>query len=102
MVAHLEAAKGETQFSKAVAEVREALPPGLFIKGHNPLTLLHTALSRGLHGSSDEECLQAANDIRVVLVELAEKLTRALEDEKEVEDALNGWSRPLRRKSGDF
>src|SRR5262249_53009304 len=68
MIDRLEAAKGETQFSKAVAEVKEALPPGLFIKGHNPLTLLHTALSRGLHESSDEECLRAANDIRVILV----------------------------------
>lgn len=36
MIARPEAAKGETQFSKAVGEVREAFPPALFIKGHNP------------------------------------------------------------------
>src|SRR5262249_34267517 len=53
----LEQAKREVQFSKAVDSVRAAIPPALYIKGHNPLTLLHSALSEGLHEEADEACL---------------------------------------------
>ena len=47
-VATLEAAKAETQFTKALASVKDAMPQVLLINGHNPLTLLHSALSEGL------------------------------------------------------
>ena len=85
----LEAAKKETQFSKAVHAVKDALPQVLFIKGRNPLTLLHTALSRGIHAASDDECLKAANDVRIVLVELAERVGMALKEDNELNEALN-------------
>src|SRR5262249_36869209 len=64
-VALLENAKVETQFSKAVESVKDVIPSALYIKGHNPFTLLHSALSKGLHDASDEECLVTANDIRL-------------------------------------
>jgi hypothetical protein len=53
-ISELEGAKVETQFSKAVENVKTAIPEVLYIKGHNPLTLLHSALSEGLHEASDE------------------------------------------------
>jgi hypothetical protein len=85
----LEDAKKETQFSKAMDNVKDAIPQALLIKGqHNPLTLLHTALSRGLHAQTDQECLDLAHDIRVVLVELAERLGQALKDEAELNTAV--------------
>ena len=34
----------------------------------NPLAVLHDALSDGLHGRSDEECLALAAEIREILV----------------------------------
>lgn len=85
----LEKAKTETQFSRAVDMVRDAVPPSLLIDGHNPLTLLHRALSRNLHGASDEECLKAAHDVRVVLFAFAERLSQALKDQQELNDALS-------------
>ena len=84
----LEAAKEETQFSKALANVKDALPQTLLINGHNPFTLLHSALSEGLHDRSDEECLELASSIRVVLAELSERLGQALKDEAELNRAL--------------
>jgi hypothetical protein len=48
MIAALEAAKKETQFSKAMTAVKTAIPQGLLINGQNPLVLLHSALSDGL------------------------------------------------------
>jgi hypothetical protein len=87
-ISRLEAAKAESQFSKAVDMVKDAVPQSLLIKGHNPLTLLHSALSRNLHRASDAECLQVARDIRVILFELADRLGQALKDERELNDAL--------------
>jgi hypothetical protein len=85
----LETAKTETQFSKALSSVKDAIPQALLINGHNPLTLLHSALSDGLHEKTDEECLDIANSVRVVLSELSERLAQALKDEAELNHALS-------------
>jgi hypothetical protein len=73
-IAALEAAQSENQFSRAIESVKNAIPQRLLIAGQNPLTLLHRALSKGLHNHSDETCLELASDIRLILVELAELL----------------------------
>jgi hypothetical protein len=92
----LEAARVETQFSKAISIVKDALPQALLIGGHNPLTLLHSALSGGVHEHTDEECLALAQDIRIVLVDLAERLSQVLKDNAEIKGAV---SRLLQRKA---
>jgi hypothetical protein len=84
----LESAMKEGQFSRAVELAKDGIPSTLMIKGHNPLILLHNALSEGLHTKSDEECLALANDIRVVLAELSERIGQALKDERELNDAV--------------
>jgi len=89
MTDFLSESKDQTQFSKAVKGVKEAIPPSLLIDGHNPLVLLHGALSQGVHNLPDEECLTLATSIRLVLVELVEKISQALKDEKELHEAVN-------------
>ena len=89
----LEQAAKETQFSKAVEDVKSAIPHALLIDGHNPLTLLHSALSEGLHARTDEECLEMARSIRVVLTEMAERVSVALKDEAELKQALSNLMR---------
>ena len=89
-----ESAKNETQFSKAIDDIKGAIPQSLLIQGHNPLTLLHSALSEGLHAQSDEECLEIATSIRVVLTELAERISQALKDEAELRQAVNRLLNP--------
>jgi len=84
----LDSAKKEIQFSKALASVRDAIPQALLINGHNPITLLHSALSGGLHEQTDEKCLELAHDVRVVLVELSERLGSVLKDEAEFNTAV--------------
>src|SRR5215471_4969351 len=81
-IAALQAAQREHQFSKAMDDVKDAIPQRLLIQGQNPLTLLHSALSKGVHNHSDETCLGLATDIRLVLGELAELLGHALKDER--------------------
>ena len=89
-------AKGETQFSTAIDMIKSAIPESLLIDGHNPLTLLHSALSEGLHAQTDEQCLELATSIRVVLTELAERISAALKEEATLKSAV---SRLLNRKS---
>src|SRR5260221_2382351 len=83
----------ENQFSKALESVKNAIPQALLINGHNPLTLLHSALSEGLHAQTDEQCLELAHDVRVILAELAERLGQALKDEAELKQAVSRLQR---------
>jgi hypothetical protein len=97
VLAEFEAAAKETQFTTAIERMKQGIPPVLLIAGqHNPLTLLHSALSEGLHEHTDEECLEIAQDIRVVLTELAERSAEALKQEAELTDSV---TRLLTRKA---
>ena len=96
----LEASRDENQFSKAVYNVKDAIPPVLLINGQNPLVLLHGPLSQGVHNLPDAECLHLATSIRLVLVELAEKLGNALKDERELTDAVNRLMKAHSEKKG--
>ena len=87
-IKELEEAKGETQFSKAIGQMKASIPQTLLINGHNPLTLLHTALSDGLHARTDGDCLGLATSIRIVLGELSDRLAQALKDEAALKQAL--------------
>lgn len=87
-IAELEAALKEDQFSKALDGVKHGIPQTLLINGQNPLLLLHDALSDGVHGRTDAECLELATSVRVILVELADRLSQALKDEVEINTAL--------------
>lgn len=88
LVEDLRAAKQETRFTEALNCIKHGLPPILLIDGHNPLTLLHSALSEGLHATSDEECLELATSIRVVLTELVERMAMAVKEEAELTSAV--------------
>ena len=82
-------AKKETQFSKALDMAKDAIPESLLIDGHSPILLLHRALSKGIHTLTDEQCLELAHSVRVVLGELSERLSQALKDKAELTKALS-------------
>jgi hypothetical protein len=77
-IKELESARDGKRFTAAIKSIKGGIPQVLLINGHNPLTLLHKALSEGLHAQSDQECLQLATSIRTILTELAERLGQAL------------------------
>ena len=74
--------------------VGDAFPQALLIDGHNPLKLLHKALSRGMHAETDKECLENAEDIRVVLTTLAERISAVLKEESKLKSALTRLMNP--------
>jgi len=79
----------ETQFSKALKMSKDVIPESLLINGNNPLLLLHGALSEGIHAKTDEECMELASSVRVVLAELSDRLSQALKDEAELKKAIS-------------
>ena len=85
----LKTAVTENQFSKALDMAKDAMPESLLINGHSPILLLHSALSEGVHALTDEQCLELAGSVRVVLGELSERLSQALKDEAELTKALS-------------
>jgi len=85
----LRSAVKETQFSKSLDIAKDAMPESLLINGHSPILLLHSALSEGVHAQTDEQCLELAGSVRIVLGELSERLSQALKNEAELTKALS-------------
>ncbi|MGQ3277870.1 MAG: hypothetical protein ACT6WE_15090, partial [Shinella sp.] len=88
IIVELKAAMDEISFSKSLDLIKTALPQGLLINGHNPLSALHGALSIGLHSESDEDCLAAAAAVRLVLTDLVEKIALLKQDNRELNSAV--------------
>lgn len=68
--------------------IKDAIPQSLLIDGQNPMTMLYKALSIGIHTKTDDECLEIAHSIRIVLAELSERISISLKDEAELKNAL--------------
>jgi hypothetical protein len=97
LIAGLDRAATRREFSAAVDEIKDAIPDSLKFNGANPLTLLHNALSGGLHSEDDVECLSIAQDIRTVLTALAERTAELLKTQSALNDAV---TRLNQRNSG--
>ena len=92
VLAKLEAAKSQHQFRQAMDDVKDAIPDVLKIDGHNPLTLLHRATSKGIHEMEDDECLARAHDVRLVLIALAENISALTKSDAELKSAVGRLS----------
>ena len=89
----LENAKNEIQFKTSMDKLKSYWPRELLIHGTNPLVLLHKSLSVGVHGLTDDECLEYAHSIRIVLAELADRLKLLLIDNNELKKALRNLNK---------
>lgn len=84
-------AKTQTEFTRAINEIKDAFPSALFIAEQNPLKLLHDLLSDGLHELSDEECLGHARAVRTLLIALADRISEISRDEAKVKESLRAF-----------
>ncbi|MEQ1472644.1 MAG: hypothetical protein ABLQ96_02420 [Candidatus Acidiferrum sp.] len=91
-------AKTEDQFTNAIKQIKDALPPALFVSGHNPLTVLYDVLSDGIHELSDEECLAHARTVRTLLIALADRIAEISKDEAKVQQAVGEFLNRKRSK----
>lgn len=88
MLQTLKRARGRHRFKEAVEEIQDAIPQAVFIDGHNPLTVLHRALSRGIHELTDEECLDRATTVRLVLTAFVERISELQREDGVLKDAM--------------
>lgn len=62
--------------------VKDLLPSILKPNGMNPLGVLHSELSEGLHALNDEACLENANHIKNILIFLINQIIQSKESAK--------------------
>lgn len=85
------------QFKSALESLKDAMPEKLLLPGgQNPLTLLHRPLSKQLHGQSDDDCLQQAKDIQLVLEALLDNVATVLKNRAELNAAANRLQTPAK------
>lgn len=77
--------------------VKDLLPEILRPDGMNPLNLLHSTLSEGLHAKTDEECLEIAGSIRDTLVFLVNQVLQTKESSKKFTSRMR---KLLEKKAG--
>lgn len=68
--------------------IKDLLPPSLRPDDINPLDVIYASLSEGLHGKTDEECLELADSIRKSLVFLVNQLLSQKETKKEFTESM--------------
>lgn len=82
-------ARQEDNFSRSVEKIKVIIPNQLKIDDENPLSLLNTALSKNIHQSSDEECLELAQAIRNILFNLLGKFDQLRKDHQELRESIS-------------
>ena len=68
--------------------VKDLLPDSLKPDGMNPLGVLHSALSEGLHELSDEECMEQAELIRGSLIFLINQIVKTRSASKSFTESM--------------
>lgn len=68
--------------------VKDLLPATLKMDGVNPLGVLYDALSGGLHGQSDQECMETAVLVRESLSFLVTQVLKTKQEKKEFSDNM--------------
>ena len=79
----LDRVKGDRRAVEKIDAVSDLMPESLWLKGQNPLKLLHSVLSENLHSRDENEILALSEDTRTLLdyllIEISEKRNRALD-----------------------
>jgi hypothetical protein len=101
MIERLKHLRQHWRFQQSVDELKGCLPQILLIEGQNPLELLHPVLSDSIHDRTDEQALEIAGEIRLVLINLAERIALAKTQSDELKQAVAKLSaRKAQRKKG--
>lgn len=81
-----------------IALVKDLLPSILKPEQYNPLKTIHDALSKGLHGRTDEECLEDAESIRTSLLFLVDSILSRRKGQQEYTENMKKILEKQRKK----
>ena len=85
----LEKAKKEEGLSKMAEQVTQVIPNVLRMDGHDPISLLSEALAKAEKVQSDEEYLELAKSIRVILTHLGSKIHQVLNEGADIKKVVH-------------
>lgn len=84
----LEETKKSKNAQDKIKLVKNLIPPILMIGSHNPLEILYKILSEGIHGKTDEECLEDAHIIRKTFIFLINNIIQKQKDKQEYYETM--------------
>ena len=84
----LEKTKKAKNAEEKIELVKDLLPVSLRPDDVNPLEVIYSSLSEGLHGKTDEECLELADSIRKSLIFLVGQLLSQKQSKKEFTESM--------------
>ncbi|MBS1649211.1 MAG: hypothetical protein JSR09_05840 [Bacteroidetes bacterium] len=87
-LAALEATKKTRVTQEKIDLVKDLLPTILRPNGMNPLGVLHSELSEGLHAETDENCLENASHIKDILTFLINQIITSKEASKQFTSSM--------------
>ena len=92
----------ETRKSKKAQDkinlVKDLIPPILMVGSQNPLKVLYNILSGGIHGKTDEECLEDAQIIRETFIFLINSILQRQKDKQKYDDNIKKLLEKRRQK----
>ena len=94
----LEQTKKTRVTQEKIELIKDLLPSILKPNGANPLGILHSELSAGLHAESDEECLENASHIKDILTFL---INQVIQSKEAAKNFTSGMKSLLDKKSGN-
>jgi hypothetical protein len=84
----LEKTKSTRVTQEKIELVKDLLPPVLKPNGMNPLGVLHSELSEGLHSETEESCLENAAHIREILTFLINQVMQSKQAAKNFTESM--------------
>jgi len=86
--AALEQTKKEKNAEDKIKLIKDLLPVSLRPDDINPLEVIYSSLSEGLHGKTDEECLELADSIKKALSFLVDQLLSQKQSKKDFTESM--------------
>ena len=94
----LEKVRGTKNTQDKIAFVKDLLPPILIPEQFNPLKTIYDVLSTGLHGRTDDECLNDAELIRTSLIFLVNAILSRRKEQLEYTESMKKILEEQRKK----
>ena len=88
----IRAAKESGRTEDRLKLASEALPEGLRPGGANPLAVLYGHYSRGIHGLSDEQCLEVARELHFTLEYIFKNWRLQMQEAAKFKATVQRWS----------
>ncbi|TKJ23996.1 MAG: hypothetical protein CEE43_02190 [Promethearchaeota archaeon Loki_b32] len=94
----LEEVRKTNNTTNKIALVKDLLPPILKPEQFNPLKTIHDVLSTGIHGKTDEQCLEDAESIRTSLIFLVDAILSRKKGQQEYTESMKKILEKRRKK----